>query len=373
MECGNFPDNKTRLTETTMTTITQPAAFVQMAEDTEEQIISVCRELVAKIDDYKWDIGRLAHQWTTRFAKGRTDEDFGKLIGLPQQQVNQRRLVWATFGDVYHSSGKLTWTHFREVLNWDDAEEWLAEANSNGWSVANMKRMRDVRQRIADGDDLTEPNEHFGDPEELPTCKDDLQVHDVQDVDPHQKPPSITKSTPRDFDDEAAPQPLKSQPVGPVPTGQPVTTNSVTIDNAINNIAALVTALKPQLKGNNGHTLAAQLRRWADEIDPPKTKQADTSTLPARLDTTEGRQAMDEWREYRRQTKKKLTPMGERKLMAEWAERGCARFVAAVNHSIANGWQGLFEPEGKHGNASNARAISEGRAVGDNYQPAGGF
>ncbi len=265
-----------------MSTITAPSAYVQHAEETEAQIVAACRELIAKIDDSKWQIGRLAHEWTQRHAKGRTDEDFGKLIGLPQQQVNQRRLVWATFGDVYHSSGNLSWTHFREVLTWDDAEEWLAEANENHWSVATMKRMRDVRQRIDNGDDLTEPNEHFGDSEESATVRDIRTVDDVQDVDPHQRPPSNVKHTPNDFDDEPEPA---ARPVAPhrdatpdagesmaAPKTEPV--RNVTIDNAINNIAALVTALKPQLKGKSGHTLAAQLRRWADEIDPPSGRDA---------------------------------------------------------------------------------------------------
>ena len=371
-----------------MSTITAPSAYVQQAEETEAQIVAACRELIAKIDDSKWQIGRLAHEWTQRHAKGRTDEDFGKLIGLPQQQVNQRRLVWATFGDVYHTCGKLGWSHFREVLSWEDAEEWLAEANANEWSVATMKRMRDVRQRIDNGDDLTEPNEHFGDSEELrpelttvdsghsdSTGKDPLHV---ADADPYQKPPSNVVSTPRDFADEpesparpAAETRDQTQPAEPVPAAPTVA--SVTIDNAINNIAALVTALKPQLKGKTGHTLAAQLRRWADEIDPPKNKPATTDAVPTELDTPEARQALDQWREYRRESRKKLTPIGERTLLKKWAAHGSARFVAAVNHSIANGWQGLFEPEGKHGNAHNARALSESRAVGDGYQPEGVF
>ena len=139
--------------------VINPPAIVRSIDDdaSESKLVAVCRELLASIDDSKWQIGRLAHAWTQRYANGRTDEDFGKLIGLPQQQVNQRRLVWATFGDVYHTCGKLGWSHFREVLNWDDAEEWLAEANDNKWSVATMKRMRDVRQRMQHGEDLTQP------------------------------------------------------------------------------------------------------------------------------------------------------------------------------------------------------------------------
>ncbi len=66
--------------------------------------------------------------------------------------------------------------------------------------------------------------------------------------------------------------------------------------------------------------------------------------IPDALDTKEVLKALDEFKEHRRQIRKKLTPLAEQKLLAEWSEKGAARFVAAVNHSIANGWHGLFEP-----------------------------
>lgn len=62
-------------------------AIVRQAEETEAQLVSVCRELVEKIDDCKWQVGRLVHDWTRRFAKGRTDADFGLLVGLSEDQV----------------------------------------------------------------------------------------------------------------------------------------------------------------------------------------------------------------------------------------------------------------------------------------------
>jgi|GEM_PF-3522818 len=66
--------------------------------------------------------------------------------------------------------------------------------------------------------------------------------------------------------------------------------------------------------------------------------------VPIELDTPEARQALSDWREHRRQKRKPLTTIQETKLLAEWAAKSSGRFVAAVNHSIANGWQGLFEP-----------------------------
>jgi hypothetical protein len=83
-------------------------AIVRQAEETEEQIVSVCRELVEKIDDCKWQVGRLAHEWTKRFARGRTDADFGQLVGLSEDQVQRRRKVFSTYGDVSASMRKLS-------------------------------------------------------------------------------------------------------------------------------------------------------------------------------------------------------------------------------------------------------------------------
>ena len=80
---------------------------------------------------------------------------------------------------------------------------------------------------------------------------------------------------------------------------------------------------------------------------PAKIQESDP--LPAELDTEAGRKALDEFREHRRQLKKPLTPMGEKKLLAEWATKGVARFVDAVDHSVSNGWQGLFEPDRTNG------------------------
>jgi len=82
-----------------------------------------------------------------------------------------------------------------------------------------------------------------------------------------------------------------------------------------------------------------------------KTKGEAPIPLPPELDTPDARTALDEYREHRRQKRQPLTPMAERKLLEEWAVKGSVRFVAAVNHSIANGWQGVFEPNNGHGKA----------------------
>lgn len=86
----------------------------------------------------------------------------------------------------------------------------------------------------------------------------------------------------------------------------------------------------------------------ASASDSKRRRQRQTPEsmpLPDELDTPEARTALDEWRQHRREKRKPLTPTAERKLLDEWSVKGAARFVAAVNHSITSGWQGLFEPD----------------------------
>jgi len=51
-----------------------------------------------------------------------------------------------------------------------------------------------------------------------------------------------------------------------------------------------------------------------------------------------------EWEQHRQEKKKPLTPLAKKKQLAALVEMGEARAVAAINHSIANGYQGIFEP-----------------------------
>lgn len=233
--------------------MTEPiTAAVQQAEETEQQIVAVCKELMSKIEDCKWGIGRLANDWTKRFAAGRTDEDFGKLIGLSRQQVQARRETWAQFGDVCHTYCNLSWSHFVVVRTWPDAEEWLAEADKHRWPVAMMTNMRSVRERMDRGEDLTQPaggDGCDGGDEDGPAEGPDDEDH-VGDVDPYQKPRSIVKPTPRDF------------PVEPEPPAKPVPRDE---------LGDVLTAIRKAVKLIRGDSdrqrFAGELRRMADEIE----------------------------------------------------------------------------------------------------------
>jgi hypothetical protein len=118
--------------------------------ETEEQLIARAQLALSSCN---WTIGECASQWTRKHAKGRTDADFGALIGLSADQVFQRRRVWETFADVYENYPQLKWSHFYVVINWDDAAECLQWANEMDATIAQMKAWR----RAQHGDDLTQP------------------------------------------------------------------------------------------------------------------------------------------------------------------------------------------------------------------------
>lgn len=119
------------------------------SQETEQQLIERAQQALSRCN---WEIGECAARWTQKFAKGRTDADFGTLIGLSGDQVYQRRRVWETFADVYAEYPHLKWSHFYAALNWEDAAESLQWASDLGATVAEMKAWR----RAQRGEDLAQ-------------------------------------------------------------------------------------------------------------------------------------------------------------------------------------------------------------------------
>jgi hypothetical protein len=119
-------------------------------QETEEQLVQRAQQAVSHCN---WEIGECAAAWTQRYARGRTDADFGALIGLSGDQVYQRRRVWETFSDVSPRYERLKWSHFYAALNWDDAAECLQWADDMQATVAEMKAWR----RAQHGEDLSAP------------------------------------------------------------------------------------------------------------------------------------------------------------------------------------------------------------------------
>jgi hypothetical protein len=130
------------------------------AQETEPELISRAQLAVSQCN---WVVGECAARWTQRYAKGRTDADFGLLVGLSGDQVYQRRRVWETFGDVRGDYPVLKWSHFYISLNWDDAPECLQWAEENQATVLELKMWRRTLHG-ADAADDSPPDPWGGDP-----------------------------------------------------------------------------------------------------------------------------------------------------------------------------------------------------------------
>lgn len=125
-------------------------AEVSDVMESEDALIARAQQALSSCN---WSIGECAATWTQRYARGRTDGDFGNLIGLSGDQVYQRRRVWEAFADVREEYPNLKWSHFYVALNWDDASECLQWANEMESTVAEMKAWR----RSQHGEDITAP------------------------------------------------------------------------------------------------------------------------------------------------------------------------------------------------------------------------
>jgi hypothetical protein len=115
--------------------------------ESEEVLIQQARDAVSQCN---WVVGECASKWTARYAKGRTDADFGQLVGLSGDQIFQRRRVWERFGASYQEYPGLKWSFFYVALNWDDADECLAWAREGDATVSEMRAWR----RAQRGEDL---------------------------------------------------------------------------------------------------------------------------------------------------------------------------------------------------------------------------
>lgn len=79
------------------------------------------------------------------------------------------------------------------------------------------------------------------------------------------------------------------------------------------------------------------------------------------MDTPECRAACIRWDTYRRElgNGKKLTPTGRASTLTQYATRGPADLIAAIDNTITKGVQGLLDPEpARNGAATNGRAAT---------------
>jgi len=127
-----------------------PTSPADSVIETEQQLVHRAQEALSQC---RWVVGECAAQWTIRYARGRTDADFGAQLGLSGDQVYQRRRVWECFAEIRDQYKVLKWSHFYAALTWDDAQDCLQWAEETQSTVAEMKAWR----RAQRGEDLSEP------------------------------------------------------------------------------------------------------------------------------------------------------------------------------------------------------------------------
>jgi len=84
--------------------------------------------------------------------------------------------------------------------------------------------------------------------------------------------------------------------------------------------------------------------------DKPKAKpsgrfDAKAIEIPAKLQTVEFVEAWGIWVDHRKEIRKPLTPRAAAMCLQKLADMGLEDSMAAILHSVANGWQGLHLPK----------------------------
>jgi biotin operon repressor len=97
--------------------------------------------------------------------------------------------------------------------------------------------------------------------------------------------------------------------------------------------------------------------------------------FPVALDVPAFHEAWEEWKQHRKEIKKKLTPTSVKQQFAKLESMGLTRAVAAITHSIENGWIGIFEPNGdtRNGNGKSYTPGAGQRHPSDSSDQPGSF
>lgn len=109
---------------------------------------------------------------------------------------------------------------------------------------------------------------------------------------------------------------------------------------------------------------ALPLRQRPPKGNPSREpiKKSDIHEMP--FDSESFRDAWSDWVQHRKEKRKPITPLSAKKALAELAIMGETRAIAAINHSISNGYQGIFEPDPARNLAPpvpNGAAVAGGR------------
>ena len=107
---------------------------------------------------------------------------------------------------------------------------------------------------------------------------------------------------------------------------------------------AVTSGQERSLHGATGGPETRLIEQDKKNKKPPKSPKGDLVGFPAELAGEDFSDAWREWEAYRAQRKNKLTDIGRRRQLKKLAALGAARAIAAIDHSITQGYTGIFEP-----------------------------
>lgn len=84
-------------------------------------------------------------------------------------------------------------------------------------------------------------------------------------------------------------------------------------------------------------------------------------------------EAIKRWEHYRVEARAKLTTTGKQAMIKKCIEMGEQRAIAAIDHSMANGWKGLFEPQQQRTNGTAGQSIADKASGALEILRSGGF
>lgn len=100
----------------------------------------------------------------------------------------------------------------------------------------------------------------------------------------------------------------------------------------------------------------------------PKLDDIAAIPIPEALATVEFLETWQCWQEFHRQKKSPLTEIGAKMQLKEFQKWGVDRAIAAINHTILKGWDGLKEPDPPKGQGDFFAGL---RAFAADHQPSG--
>lgn len=106
------------------------------------------------------------------------------------------------------------------------------------------------------------------------------------------------------------------------------------------------------------HSLSPPISPTPTKITPTTPQGGfDSLMIPESVRVLNIEEELRDWDKHRRQKRTTMTPLAWDRLFKRLASMGAARAKAAINHSIENGYTGVFEPTSRNGQATKPEPV----------------